>query len=1349
MKNRIKNYLNNKKGMSLVEVLTAMTILSLAIFCFAPLFLTYLQSITIAGGRINEINQHSATMQTVIGLNDRAGEYTTEVGNIPLSLQADSGTTISRKGRGGNTLGKSFSATLGKLDGSNDEASLDGFKGNLLVSDNNATKDDIKNTFITVTGNSQGSGLSYYPSSLTDDFQKATITLISDGSLTFGSSKDDFDSSKIKISVSNVGDLKEKEDYEIKWIDKAVILITFYGGGSVCFENSPLTIKYGGYDCVVEIDAPMMIMVGEKAPDDNYYYYVSRGELEELDGKNHLLIHRRTMNTTNDPRDSSVNSNSPTTLTAAMNDVEWVPADSADHYTQDSSGKKYGYYVMCGDHGQVRRFWKNPTTGNYYWGGDYTYYTDYNLNRFGEQTYIKTKALDGVEDKADRNYSTDTSFKYVAMRPMFWLEGESDFKNRFRTGFNMSSKKYVWGIANTGTAHLRNLCTVSATYGDVVEFFGSDGQLFPYVTNDMTQEVNPNYNPNDCDDNNDNQYIDVDLGSLTNKTPSYDNIVKWQTSGGDSYERRTVIATSELGLKQYTKEAWGWLDPGDGTLSYYRINGLTDSDNKVTVDTKSYPITLTSVDAICINGTGGVYESNVESTSQSHYFSGGVISATDTSGDATKGSNSSNSGSTKSNLTYPMSNYVLYCGYIPAYMDAWASTTGNSAQYPYSIKFAGTGKNEYDKGQYATVWNSDASANIDISGFSNIGRASNRTKLSDNAEYNSMWRMTMGITPFHTGSDLLWNKDADMGYIGYQIRDGVKTTTVVYYPYTNLSYAITGKYYDRATYNQSRDEINSLFPGTSKGLTVASPDLLSSHVNDRQYNTTAGKVVDITISYLSHPLAISISANPTDDEVFDYSNNKEGGQVFYWHNRREAITFLDSASTVVPSVDANDNPVDIPVSLMVGYVLGGTVFYGKEAGNASVDVTSVMNNGIVFLRAGGYKADKHDSNNAETGEYKATDTTGYKLNQESNVFHQFYYLDSNTTSSEKPEKDKHVGDIYGANYWQNNQHIIPRSITGPAPTTGNDDKSTEYLRAHPMSDTKVTCVAWGVTWDGKPEAMWGTENGTVLSWDIDTIAAKNATKQKEHDQYNDRTVDAEIQSYRWIDTIENKKFYTVEKGSGLIPKFETKTKVDAGEFSVGASNYFGFYDKGSRDKGKTSEYGFINTLENINDIEFANDIWIAAGDQGGVGSTNENSVFPNEYCATGAYTGDGDEGSWINVRYWADTAGTGKQSSSNNTYYWKAVQISGQPNCNIVQINNLNGMWIATGYIDGSNNGKYNDEYDEGEQACIFWTYDPLAPCGAEGGWSSDVLLYDGKNRVAGGLSKMGGINSCATRTVD
>ena len=55
MKNIIKSYFGNKRGMTLVEVLTAMAILSLIIFCFTPLFLTYFKTITIAGKEVQNV----------------------------------------------------------------------------------------------------------------------------------------------------------------------------------------------------------------------------------------------------------------------------------------------------------------------------------------------------------------------------------------------------------------------------------------------------------------------------------------------------------------------------------------------------------------------------------------------------------------------------------------------------------------------------------------------------------------------------------------------------------------------------------------------------------------------------------------------------------------------------------------------------------------------------------------------------------------------------------------------------------------------------------------------------------------------------------------------------------------------------------------------------------------------------------------------------------------------------------------------------------------------------------------------------------------------------------------------
>ncbi len=1331
MKNIIKSYFGNKRGMTLVEVLTAMAILSLIIFCFTPLFLTYFDAIVIAGDEVKDVQEQSGILQTVIGNFDagKGGNYSANVTNIDLELTTPGTATLTRTNSNGATISTTMNGAVTVALGYD----IDNVKGDFLASD----PENLRNGYTTIKAQGSSSGLVCYPKSLTDDFIEAKIILYGSGGINFADASyaNDF---KLSCGLNGGTSLSNGTDYTVRKLASSMVEFTIYGGGKISFETSPLVINYknGQHILKVEVDSPSMIMVGEQSDDGKYYYYVSRGEI--VDGadadttKNELAIIRREMNSVDPNANNSV-----TKLTSAMNDVEWVPAESADEYARydkDGDGliendEKYGYYVMCGDNGQVRRFWRNNTTGNYYWGGDYTYYTDYNLNRFSDGTYIYTTNKDGAPSTA-KVYGTDTSFKYIAMRPMYWNAGNTPDGNaansqdrKFRTGFNMSSKRYkVLGIATTGMAHLRNLCTVSATYAEDVQFYASDGLAYTYVPKKSADEGN---------------------------SPNYNTVITFQNSSG-SYNGHNVEATSGEGLNIFSNEAWGWMDPGDGTSSFYKIYGLTDGSGNATVNTKSYPITLTSVDAIRINGTGGVYESNVSDTSKSHYFTSGVLKDMDTSGDATLGSNASAAGTTATNLSYPMSNYTLYCGYIPAYMDAWGGVTGN-ASYPYATTFGGSGA------QYTKEWKSDASRSIGQ--YSNVGRASNRQYLSDNAEYNTIWRMTMGIAPIYNGSALEWNKTAQ-GIIAYQYRTGTIFgywyPQVLYYPYTNLEYAITGKYYDVNTYLNNRDEINALFPGVSNSLTVGSPKLVTSPANDRLDHTTNGKIVDITISYLSHPLAISISANPTDDVVFDVSNNKDGGQVFYWHNRRESITFLDSASTVIPN---GEN--DVPVSLMVGYVLGGTVMYGKNTDNASVDVTSVMNNGIVFIRAGnadigmqGTKSDdilesfSEDAANSKTSEYMATDKDGYKLAQESNVFHQFYYLNSRTTDSTNPSKGNHIGHLKGAKYWENNRHIIQRSITGPAPSQGNDG-SCEYLRAHPMTDTKVTCVAWGVTWQGYPEAMWGTENGTVLSWWVDTTKAASDSNAS---NWNDRSVEAEFQSYKWVDTVNGKTYAHQSDGNYIdsIGSAVWASKSNAATtFAVGSDNYKYFYDKTSQETGLHSSIGFISTLENINDIAYDNDYWVAVGDQ--------SDKDPADYCASGTWSGGGEVakaftengrgGSWVNVRYWVDTNGSGKQADGNAYYHWRAVKISTKDNYNIVQINNVNGIWVATGYEDANN----NEEYDNGERTVVCWARDPLRSCNETltGGWSEKVQFYanNGTSMTLLDQDKVGGINSCATRT--
>jgi hypothetical protein len=298
---------------------------------------------------------------------------------------------------------------------------------------------------------------------------------------------------------------------------------------------------------------------------------------------------------------------------------------------------------------------------------------------------------------------------------------------------------------------------------------------------------------------------------------------------------------------------------------------------------------------------------------------------------------------------------------------------------------------------------------------------------------------------------------------------------------------------------------------------------------------------------------------------------------------------------------------------------------------------------------------------------------------------------------------------------------------------GNDG-GYEYLRAHPMSNTKVNCVAWGSTWNGYPEAMWGTDNGTVLSWWVNTATTQNSS----HNSYdwNDRSVDAEFQSYQWVDRVNGKTFSVQTNGNAdsVGSAVWGSKNSNATTYTLGSGivpdSFKYFTDKTSQATGLWGTIGFISTLESVNDIEFANDMWVAAGDQSGKN--------PADYCSHGtwngggetakAYSGIGSGGSWINVRYWVDANGSGKHTDDNAYYHWRAVQISKNPNYNIVQVNYVNGMWIATGYVDGTNGGKLNDEYDEGEKTVICWTYNPLIPCGEEGGWSEQVRMYDGKN---------------------
>lgn len=1222
---RISAILKERKGLSMVETLTALTILALIIFCFAPLFLSYFQTIRISGDTLKDVYAESGRLQKLLSTStsDNSGSYYADLSAIPLVFNSPQTNVTNSSGT--QTVEASSVAVSSQV---NTSGMLDPIKG--VVINSQPSGFDISAGYSTVKTYSLNSDIRCYPTTLTDDFKTAYITIVANGFEFTENSMDRagvYDLYYTRATDNNTDSELVKlvfgKDYMLERVDGSndMLILTLYGGTDVSFENSPIVFNYlnGTYVEEIEVDAPQMIMVGEKATDGNYYYYVSRGEHDE---NGNLIMLRRTMGSLD-----AKNNNSYTTLTSAMNDVEWVPAESGDGNNVDSNNEKYGYYVMCGDDGQIRRFWRNNATGNYYWGGDYTYYTDYKMDQVNVSSYIN----------GTPTYSTTVSFYYT-----------------FRS--HAGDKNYSFKMLGKDDSYLQsaNIWSVTAfgknDNGRVSQFYGSDGKLV-FFRHEKGGRLAPLYS-------------------------------EYSSSLFDGYDMNTRMTNG--------RESQTWLNGHNE--GYFEVMGI---DRSVT------PITLTSVDAMQLSGysvgAGDGYYTNVADGNNSWYFG---------------------KWGTTTNMNYPTQSYTLYCGYIPASMDVWStdSSMGTSFQDTIATTSNGTKKD------------------ITLSKMDRVENNMNATVIYP------QWKATLGMSPYLTRRNLITGdytlENTNIGErVYYKERTWVPAfyhyEYVCYYPYENLDYAITGKFYDSSV---NTTEAGVIYPNLM-------PNLIYSVRNGKQQHMTNGKVVDVTMAYLSHPYAIHISANPSDDTVYDQSNNKSGNKIFYWSNSRETVTFLDSASTVIPNGDS-----DIPVSLMVGYVMGGLA----EMSGDDIYVNTVMNNGIVFLRAGSTEVKQQDTDNSKTSEYSAVDNTGYKLNSESNVFHQFYYLNSRTTKSDGQEPwggmpgsgiGAHIGDMWGAEYWENNRHINFVSMDGGQPGTGYN-----YLRCHPMSNTKVNCVAWGGTWNNNPEAMWGTENGTVLSWWVDVTKAANGDAST---NWNDRSVDAEIQSYQWIDNVNGRTFdvnsfsWVDTIGSATADSGKQQGSV----FNIGNANYKGFYDKTSQQLGLWGTVGVVSTLNSINDVEYDNDMWVAVGDQSG--------KDPADYCGGGtvtygdtsvrAYTGNGRGGSWAYVRYWVDVQGTGVHGDNNAYYFWKAVKISNQEFCNIVQINNINGVWIATGYIDANKNG----EQDDGEKTIVTWASDPLASIGEEGGWTDATvfLAYNGNGGFDDVSSTVGGINSAATRS--
>ena len=621
---------------------------------------------------------------------------------------------------------------------------------------------------------------------------------------------------------------------------------------------------------------------------------------------------------------------------------------------------------------------------------------------------------------------------------------------------------------------------------------------------------------------------------------------------------------------------------------------------------------------------------------------------------------------------YPTQSYTLYAGQIPAVMDLWTPLNG----------------------------------------------------VPDHAEYSfGEWRGTLGIA-FVDDSDDSYFTNAGLMYQGETRRyifPSIRTIRnrmfgyVWHYTDTTASdYALSGicgpsNYADSRALEVTFDNVEQLASDYDRRLYPLNP-------GDHQAEIQNQNETKITIAYLSEPYAIS--KNQLMFNKYDVSSNRHETDGVYEWGFDDSVTISDADSMYYEDYDGNGGYF----SIAVGYYVGGLLYENQSTKHISVP--TVMNNGVVYLRAG------------EAGGAPFSETfTGFTLQKESNVFNEFYTsVDYWRKRDEDSWPVKNVlTEAVSAGYWRDAYHPLFYSTYGGVYNPDDSRDKYSYLMGHILYDKRLTSVAWGTTWNESPEAMWGASDGTLMSWYLDLEALEDGNA----DANNDESITAEFQSYNWLKQANEyyekdpdkeqpymilpARYASAVVGIGGNLTFEIPTTPDqmtAWQNKDNGDDENTYWDKCSSQLGMTSTLGFISPLDTVEDVTFANDTWVAVGVQGLANPKTDGKV---DYCRNAAVVKapfSRDTGSWVCVRTWYDQSGGQDRGpvAGNCNYVWKAVQISEKENCNIQQITYTNGMWYAVGYIDDNDNGEY-DYITGDERAVVFYAIDPLEPCGTEKGW--------------------------------
>lgn len=1198
--------LREKTGMTLTEVLVALAVLSIAIMCFLPLAQSSFKNIYTVGEATKSNYRAVGLIERLIGNNGANGAYEVSTDNVPLQMQVK------------NIAIQANNGTMQSINGAS------------IVS----KPENVEAGFSTFICDSVTAKMVCYPSHISDDFLTKTITLYAAG---FRFS----DVSEFQLSYTDStgtlqtvpgGTYNDSNPYCRIKIDKdnaSIAYLTLVGDNDyIRFENSPLHVKYRVYELDIEIDAPTVIMVGEEAADGNYYYYVTSGEPDE-DGN--LDIVRKKMNSV-DPL-GRISGN--ITLSSAMNDVEWVAAGEGDNGA--GGVNQYGYYVMCGDNGQIRRFWKNPATGNYGWGGDWTTAHEYYYN--GDESSTPT-----VTDTKMYNTTVDSSYVYIK-DPTKDIDDLTDDAYGINLIPRLDENVIDYPIYNTLYTQTAFSMNALNKHPDI-EVYTMGNVLWAHrVTswNKQAGEVKEF----------DNKYVNDSTSDESGWTYYFANGGGWNDIlvGGNAHLRRYPLKKKNATIKLKASEMTPYAE-------YYGLDA----------DTTNY-ITLTSVDSV---------------TMQKSYTSS----------------------------THPTQSYTLYCGYIPAVMDLWATNLGVA-------RFT-----EYNYGEWRATLGLSFQDNSKISYFEEIGDI-----------YHGTWYS--------------WPYTYHAHFTGYLWEYGRATAS---------NYSLSG-ICGPANYNPSSNNALAVSMEKASKAENYGRQVYPLHSWDSQAEIQNMNTTDITVSYLSNPYAFSNAKKWHN--IWDQSPDRGTyGGVFEWAFD-DSMTVMDSDSLYYEDYDGNAGYY----SIAVGYYVGGLVYENQD--NKMITSPTVMNIGKVYLRAGGANDDGLGN--------------GYTLQQESNVFNEFY-----TTNNYWHLERAKVGGAFtmhqsvSAGYWRDCYHPLFYSNYGGAYNPNDKRDKYSYIMSHILQDKKLTSVSWGMTWNESPEAMWGASDGTLMSWYLDLDALQKGKASAN----NAESVTCEFQSYQKLkyNNAHNVKYGTRQFEQRYRPEVGgvlgiwTSSKFDLPLSTDDMSNWMGgdsgalasghnngsdtnsYWDKCSIQLGKMSTLGFISPLDTITDVAYANDTWVACGVQGAANPRYYNGIELCKQAAVVKKTGASDEGSWVCVRSWYDQSGgtdTGP-CEGNSNFVWQAVQISQIKNCNIQQVTYCNGMWYAVGYIDTNDNGQYDYTVESGQQrehAVVFYAVDPAQPCGTEQGWRlsdngnvgyTQAYANDGTGNYS--MMNIDGVNSVASR---